>query len=185
MELPEIENIPAPGQGPLWVFAYGSLMWNPGFEFDRHTQAVIHGYHRRLCIWSWRYRGTPNRPGLVLGLDHGGSCVGQAFRVADGAQQKALAYLEEREMITGVYTPCYRKIRLANRRTIRALTFVARKNHKQYAGRLSLDQTLQTISNAAGSKGHNRDYILSTVQHLRELGLEDAFLTRVEQKIVR
>ena len=91
--------------GDLWIFGYGSLMWRPGFDYVERLPVRLHGYHRAFCVWSHRYRGTPERPGLVLGLDRGGSCLGIAYRIAPEKQDTVLAYLHEREMITGVYIP--------------------------------------------------------------------------------
>ncbi|MGI9303192.1 MAG: gamma-glutamylcyclotransferase [Gammaproteobacteria bacterium] len=161
--------------GDLWVFGYGSLMWNPGFVFAETHIARLFGYHRALCVWSWVYRGTRDQPGLVLGLDTGGSCKGRAFRVRERDRSAVLAYLYEREMIAYAYTPCVRPVRFG-RRCAQALTFVVDRAHRQYAGKLSAQDTARIIRAAAGDKGDNLEYLLNTAKHLRELGIRDKAL---------
>src|SRR5579862_38141 len=125
--------------GELWVFGYGSLMWRPGFTFREQVPARLRGLHRSLCVYSFFHRGTPERPGLVLGLDRGGMCRGIAFRVAAAAREKTIAYLRAREQVTAVYRETMRRIELedGSRQQVSALCYVVDRGHAQYAGRLS------------------------------------------------
>ena len=171
-----------PGED-LWIFGYGSLMWNPGFPYLERSEALLHGYHRRFCVYSHRYRGTPETPGLVLGLDRGGSCRGMAFRVAAADVPDTLTYLWGREMVTGVYKPGLRTVRLAGG-AAQACCFVVDRDHKQYCGKLSLKQTIAHICQGHGQRGPNCDYLFNTVCHLDELGIADSPLHRLA-KVVR
>lgn len=170
-----------------WVFGYGSLMWNPGFRFIERQRAVIHGYHRSLCMLSHMYRGTPDRPGLVLGLDIGGACHGIAFRVADEDWPGASAYLCAREQVTNMYHEVAKPVRLvgAEERKVTALTYAVDRTHRQYAGRLSLEEQLHHVRQGHGQSGSCTDYVLNTVQHLREAGIRDLPLERLVQALVR
>ncbi len=170
-----------------WVFGYGSLMWNPGFRFIERQRAVIHGYHRSLCMLSHMYRGTPDRPGLVLGLDIGGACHGIAFRVADEDWPGASAYLRAREQVTNMYHEVAKPVRLvgAEERKVTALTYAVDRTHRQYAGRLSLEEQLHHVRQGHGQSGSCTDYVLNTVQHLREAGIRDLPLERLVQALVR
>lgn len=159
----------------FWVFGYGSLMWQPDFDHVEARPAVLHGWHRAMCILSTRYRGRPEAPGLVLGLDRGGSCRGMAFRVPAGRAAAVTALLHEREMITGVYDPRLLPVRLGDGGVVAAYAFVARRDHPQYV-RLPLDAQARLIVGACGARGACRDYLENTVTHLRALGLPDAKL---------
>ncbi len=172
-----VTKLPA---GDLWVFGYGSLMWRPGFPYVDLQAARIHGYHRTLCVWSWVYRGTQSKPGLVLGLDMGGSCIGRAFRVTAANKIDAVNYLYEREMVTAVYVPTFVPVRLKSQRQVTALTFVVDRAHVQYAGKLSAEEAAEAVLRACGRSGDNTDYIANTVQHLDELGIRDRLLHRVD-----
>lgn len=156
-----------------WVFGYGSLIWRPGFAFERAERALLRGVHRRLCIYSHRHRGTAERPGLVFGLKRGGACVGMAFKVAEENWIEVREYLREREQVTGVYLETHRPARLASGELVEALTFVADPHHAQYAGRLSLEEQLALVDGAVGEAGPNVDYVLNTAQHLKEMGIAD------------
>lgn len=156
-----------------WVFGYGSLIWRPGFAFERSERALAGGVHRRLCIYSHIHRGTREQPGLVFGLERGGACVGMAFKVASKDWDEVRAYLEAREQVTAVYVESLRPVRLASGEKVEALTFVTDRNHEQYAGRLSLDEQYRLVSRAAGEAGANVDYVLNTASHLRVLGIAD------------
>jgi cation transport protein ChaC len=162
----------------LWVFGYGSLMWRPGFPFVEAVTAHLAGLHRALCVYSWVHRGTRERPGLVLGLDRGGSCKGIAYRVSGGDREKVIAYLRERELVTNVYLEAWRRIRLARpgEGVETALTYIVDRDHQQYAGKLGRDALLAHVRGREGQSGANSEYVINTVRHLRELGLHDAVL---------
>lgn len=141
---------------PLWVFGYGSLMWNPGFIFEKSCPALLKGYHRDFCIYSHHYRGTPDHPGLVLGLDHGGSCQGVAFLVSAEHSNAVIDYLNERELTGYAYQPKTVSITLDNNQVV-AYTFIADSNHRLYAGSLDLNTSARLIMEASGVNGLNRD----------------------------
>lgn len=177
----------------LWVFGYGSLMWNPEFPFVERRYAVLHGYHRSFCVYSHRYRGTPERPGLVLGLDAGGACKGIAYRIAAEDEPSVLDYLWYREMVSGVYRPTLHPVDLAEpeeatthagrSQRVDCCCFVADRRHRQYAGGLPYEESLRLLRQGVGMNGPNRDYLLNTVDHLRQLGVEDQGLERFAAQI--
>ena len=159
-----------PVQDDLWVFGYGSLMWDPGFDHVAAEKAQLHGYHRAFCMYSHRHRGTAERPGLVLALDRGGSCQGIAYRVRRNRAEEVLAYLWHREMPRYAYLP--RRLKASVRgKTIACLTFIVDRTQQNYAGRLSAQEAADIIAGAVGERGRNRDYLASTVRHLDELGI--------------
>jgi cation transport protein ChaC len=160
----------------LWVFAYGSLMWRPGFDFSERHRAFVRGYHRSLCVYSHFHRGTTERPGLVLGLDRGGSCNGVAFRVAGAAAEATRAYLRAREQVTLVYREVSLKSRLADGRIVVALCYVADRGHAQYAGRLERSELIRLVAQGEGVSGKNTEYVKSTQAHLAELSIRDTTL---------
>ena len=162
----------------LWVFGYGSLMWRPGFDYEERVPARLVGLHRALCVYSFVHRGTPERPGLVLGLDRGGMCRGIAFRVAADLRGKTIDYLRAREQVTSVYLETVRRVELEEnaRRQVRALCFIVDRNHEQYAGRLTLAECVRHVRQGQGSSGNNRDYVLETVQALEALGYRETDL---------
>ncbi len=165
-------------RGDLWVFGYGSLMWSPDFRFAEHHAAHLHGYHRSLCIYSHRYRGTPEQPGLVMGLCPGGSCWGVAFRIDSRHVGRTLEVLWNREMPDHVYEPRCVMVRLGRRR-VRAVAFVADRRHRQFAGRLSVPQTARMVAQGCGIRGRNLDYLANTVAHMDELGVREGHLHEV------
>ena len=169
----------------LWVFAYGSLMWHPGFDYLERVPARIVGLHRSLCVYSLHHRGTPENPGLVLGLDQGGECRGIAYRVPVRGRAKTLAYLRSREQITMVYRETIRPIVLAGdpERRVRALVYVVDRGHAQYAGELSLDQQLHYVRQGHGRSGANRDYVLATVKELEAQGCRDEELHLLAERL--
>jgi cation transport protein ChaC len=164
--------------GELWVFGYGSLMWRPGFAHLERVPARLIGLHRSLCVFSFVHRGTPERPGLVLGLDRGGMCRGIAFRVAAAARAETIAYLRGREQVTSVYVETMRQIELEERgrRKVRALCYTVDRSHVQYAGRLALTECLHHVRQGHGRSGANRDYVLETVRALETLGYRETDL---------
>ena len=159
--------------GALRVFAYGSLIWNPGFSYVERRKAKLLGYSRRLCVWSHHYRGAPESPGLVFGLDPGGECLGVVFRVEPKFREPTLAYLRARELITNVYLETEVVAVLESGEPVRAKTYVADVVHSQYAGRLSLERTLEIVRRASGRNGSNAEYVLNTRAHLEMLGIDD------------
>lgn len=175
---------PTPGESGLWVFGYGSLMWDPGFEFEESVSALLRGYHRDFCIRSIMYRGTPERPGLVLGLAPGGACRGMAFRVVPRLAEETLAYLHEREMVHYVYHP--RRVRLElGGRTVEAHTYVADTRDESFCGRLSIEAAAALIARSSGIRGPNRDYLENTLAHLDAIGVHDARLHRILEAVAR
>jgi cation transport protein ChaC len=166
-----------------WVFGYGSLMWNPGFSYEERRNAEIRGLHRALCIWSHVHRGTPEKPGLVLGLDLGGSCHGVAFRVLDANWQATVDYLRRREQVTKVYIEILHEARLDDKRLVRAIAYRADREHPQYCGKLPDEKLLETIRGAVGLSGANPDYVLATHDHLEELGIPDSTLSWLAKKL--
>jgi cation transport protein ChaC len=165
-------------KGDLWVFGYGSLMWRPGFEFIEQVPARLIGEHRALCVYSFVHRGTPEKPGLVLGLDRGGACRGVAFRVAEKRRADTIAYLRAREQVTSVYREVMRSVWLENepRQRVSALAYVVDRGHVQYAGRLSLAEQLRHVQQGHGQSGPNREYVISTVKAIEAEGFRDTQL---------
>ncbi len=157
----------------LWVFAYGSLMWNPGFDHEEKVAALLRGGHRALCILSTHYRGTPEAPGLVLGLDRGGSCRGIAFRVAAEKTAATYAYLTAREMVSRVYAEKWRMLQLEDGRRVRALAYFADPLHPQYVRLNSREEVLRRVQGARGSSGPCREYVLATLLAIRQIGVRD------------
>ncbi|MEG3617276.1 gamma-glutamylcyclotransferase [Magnetovibrio sp. PR-2] len=163
----------------LWVFAYGSLMWNPGFEHLEVVPGEVEGYHRSLCVLSTIYRGTPGNPGLVLGLDEGGSCCGLTFRVHADLIPETVKYLDEREKVTRVYTSEFVNVTLKDGREVEAYTFVVIRDHEQFAGELSYDQQACLVARGIGKNGTALEYLTNTIEHINELGLHDPDLHEV------
>lgn len=176
----ETNGAPRQDQG-TWVFAYGSLMWRPGFRYADAVRASLHGYRRGFCIYSVHYRGSLRRPGLVLGLERGGVCEGIAYRIAPEDEAEALAYIRAREQVSGVYREKIVRLSLAGdtQRIVTALTFVAEKRHPSFARALPVARQARVIRGASGSSGTNLDYLINTLMHLRELGIRDRQLERL------
>jgi cation transport protein ChaC len=175
---PEVANCVARGCD-VWIFGYGSLMWDPGFAFVEARPGLLRGYHRSFCVYSHRYRGTPERPGLVLGLDRGGACKGIAYRVPAADVASALHYLWEREMANRTYH--LKEVALATPGgAVMARAFAVDRTHKNYAGRLPLEETAQLILQGIGARGPCRQYLENTVRELKKLGLVDGPLHRLE-----
>jgi glutathione-specific gamma-glutamylcyclotransferase len=169
----------------LWVFAYGSLIWRPGFTYIERVPARLFGLHRALCVYSFVHRGTPERPGLVLGLDQGGACRGLAYRVTAEMRAQTIAYLRAREQVTMVYREATRPVLLLGQpeRRVTALVYLVDHSHPQYAGRLALDKQLHHVLHAHGQAGPNRDYVLSTVKALEALGYRDRDLHLLAERL--
>lgn len=161
--------------GDAWVFGYGSLMWNPAIHYQESRIGTVHGFHRRFCLWAPLGRGTPDNPGLVLGLARGGSCKGVAYRIAGADVEEEFRVLWRREMVSDGYTPRWVTADTAEG-PVTALTYVINRTCPRYAGRLPDDEAVKAIRSAAGDLGTNAEYLLSTVRHLDELGITDVRL---------
>ncbi|WP_186104276.1 gamma-glutamylcyclotransferase [Burkholderia gladioli] len=160
----------------LWLFGYGSLIWNPGLPTVEKVHGRVHGYHRGLYLWSRVNRGTPERPGLVLALDRGGSCSGVAFRIAGSSAMPHLETLWKREMPMGSYRPAWLPCTLSNGQRVRALAFVMRREAPTYTGKLSDEVFRAVFGSAEGRYGTTLDYVTRTVAALRESGIPDRAL---------
>jgi len=168
----------------FWVFAYGSLMWRPGFAYVEARPALLRGYHREFCVYSHRHRGTPERPGLVLGLDRGGCCRGLAFRVVAADREAVVRYLAEREMSTATYEPRTLPVATEAGRLL-VYAFVARRDHPQYAGKLPVERAAALIMQGQGISGLNRDYLINTIRRLETLGFVDKRLHALLAEVKR
>lgn len=168
----------------MWVFGYGSLLWNPGFEIDDKQIGLMHGYARSFCMRSIHHRGTSEHPGLVLALDEmqGASCEGVALRVKAGTEDETLAYLRERELISSAYLERILPVHLTSGEVVQAVTYVIDPEHVQYC-HLELEEQAQVISSAVGDRGPNTDYLHNTASHLVELGIEDADLNWLSRRV--
>lgn len=166
-------------QNDLWVFGYGSLMWNPGFDHVERVEATLNGYHRALCIYSVHHRGTPERPGLVLGLDRGGSCRGIAFRVEAKKRNAVITYLREREQVTSVYLETSHRLRLIDGRLVDGVAYTADRKHAQYAQKLPHEKLVELIKRSEGASGKNPDYVRATAKKLVDIGIHDRTLMRI------
>lgn len=168
----------------LWIFGYGSLIWNPGFEVAEMRLAQLEGWARSFCMWSVQYRGTPEVPGLVLALRAraGARCQGVALRVAPGAESQTLADLRARELVTSAYLE--RELPLqTDAGPLRAYAYVIDPAHPQYAMDLTPEAQAQIIARAQGSRGPNRDYLHATFAHLTRLGIHDPDLAWLEARV--
>jgi cation transport protein ChaC len=174
-----------PDAEDLWVFAYGSLMWRPGFDFlERHNARLV-GAHRALCVYSFVHRGTPEKPGLVFGLDHGGACRGIVYRVAAKKGAATIDYLRAREQVTLVYREAWRSVWLDGdpKRRVTALCYIVDRGHRQYAGRLSVARQMHFVRQGHGRSGPNRDYVLDAVKALEALGYRETELHLVAARL--
>ncbi|MFP6746224.1 MAG: gamma-glutamylcyclotransferase [Alphaproteobacteria bacterium] len=168
--------------GDLWVFGYGSVMWRPGFKHAERQAGRVFGYHRSLCVWSWVHRGTQASPGLVLGLDVGGSCLGIAYRVGAADKHDAADYLYRRELVTDGYEAMLHPVHLP-RGPVTALCFRANRGHPQYAGKLDHREAAAVVRRATGVSGANPDYVASAVQQLRAMGINDRVLVKINNLV--
>jgi len=169
--------------GDFWVFGYGSLMWRPGFAHVETERARLIGFRRSLCVHSHVHRGTPDRPGLVLGLDRGGSCIGLAFRVPGELRDEVVTYLHERGLITNVYLEKLLPVALETGARVEALCYVVDRSHPQYAGRMDAADAAMRVSGAVGQSGANDEYVLNTLEHMRALGIRDSWMEEVAARI--
>jgi cation transport protein ChaC len=171
-----------PPQTDLWVFGYGSLIWNPAFRFDDRLIGKVYGWHRSFCLWTSLSRGCPQQPGLILGLDHGGVCAGVLYRIPAADVDKELKVLWQREMSDGSYVPRWVYVSTALGR-IRAVTFTINRSHTRYAGKLAPAEVARVISRAEGKMGRCSDYLSNTVTSLKKMGILDHKLTALEKQV--
>ena len=165
----------------IWIFGYGSLIWNPGFDYETKQRARLTGFKRAFCMWSIHYRGNKQKPGLVLGLDpaQGVNCEGVAYFVAAQTAEKVHLYLRERELISYAYHERVETLRLEDGQQVQAICYIVDPAHSQYAGGLSLDEQAKVISSASGSAGPNLEYLQNTATHLAALGIDDPEMSRL------
>jgi cation transport protein ChaC len=171
-----------PSRGDLWLFAYGSLIWNPLIFFEEKRVGTVRGWHRSFCLWTQSGRGTKARPGLTLGLEPGGSCCGLAFRIAESESARELDIVWRREMLTGVYLPRWVGVESAEGR-FDAVAFRVNRAHPRYAGRLPEETVVAAIAAAQGPLGACATYLFNTVQHLEELGVTDRRLSHLSTRV--
>lgn len=169
----------------MWVFGYGSLLWDPGFPVARRAVATLEGWHRSFCMRSIHHRGTSESPGLVLALDRlaGATCRGLALAVAEGHEERTLAALRERELISSAYLERRLEVRLDGGGQVTALTYVIDPAHVQYCGGLPLEEQARIIARARGGRGPNSEYLFNTARHLAEIGLADPELEWLARRV--
>ena len=174
-----------PDHGDAWVFAYGSLIWNPTFEFADRRVATVQGWHRRFCLWIKTGRASPQAPGLTLALDRGGSCSGIAYRIDKGQVEEELLMLWRREMASGVYEARWVNVDIddGSKRSVKAVTFVANRRHARFTNSLSDAEIADYLAVARGPFGTCTEYLMNTIGHLEMLGLEDEGLERIRRCI--
>ncbi len=170
--------------GDFWVFGYGSLIWNPGFDFIAKQKGILNGFHRSLCMQSWVHRGTRENPGLILGLDHGGECQGMSMLVSEAKREDVVGYLRARELVTDVYQEIWAEVLLEDGTTQPALTYKVDVTHEQYVGKLPVEEQYEIIRNARGKSGNNTDYVKNTAKALREADIEDHELQTLDRMLV-
>ena len=172
----------APRPGQVWVFAFGSLIWNPTFHFVERRTARIHGFHRQFCLWARAGRGSPERPGLMLSLEPGGSCAGVAYRLPTRAAATELDVIWRREMFTMAYRPVWTVARTP-RGPVHAIAFSANRAHERYVPGLAQQAVVRYLATGAGPMGRCCDYLFETVAHLRQLGIRDRRLEALETRV--
>ena len=166
----------------VWIFGYGSLMWNPAFHYLERHPATVHGWHRSFCLWTPLGRGSPDNPGLVLGLDRGGSCRGVVYRIAGKDRDEELTLLWRREMVADGYRPRWARVR-CGAGAVRAIIWTINHDCDRYAGKLSVEQVARSLATAVGQLGPARDYLENTVAHLDELGAAENLLHEILRRI--
>jgi len=174
---------PHPEGEDVWLFGYGSLIWNPLFQFEERHVARLHGFHRRFCLWSHVGRGSLHTPGLVLGLDGGGSCRGVVFRISAGRAQQEMRLLWRREMVLGSYCPRWLKVSTGDRE-LNALAFIVNRSHASYTGRLPRETVLKTMAGARGFLGTPAEYLHETIRGLLAHGIRDEYLMDLRKRLL-
>lgn len=162
-------------QSQLWLFGYGSLIWNPEFEYEEMRPARMTGFERSFCMWSIHHRGSVEKPGLVLALDANPEaiCDGIAFRIAEDKAADIMAQVRERELVSAAYVEVAHAVQFKDGGQVDAIAYVIERDHAQYCGGLSLEEQAQVIATSTGGRGHNADYLFNTAAHMVELGIED------------
>ena len=180
-----VENMieTAPSLNSMWVFGYGSLIWNPALYFTEKKRGTVHGYHRRFCLWSTIGRGSPSRPGLMLGLERGGSCKGIFYKIDRREIRTELDIVFRRELITAAYRPTWVSARVLGKSPFKAIAFVINRAHNRYAGMLDDETVIQTIADAKGTLGTCSDYLYETVLQLENLGMPDRRLASIARHV--
>ena len=180
-----VENMieTAPSLDSMWVFGYGSLIWNPALYFTEKKRGTVHGYHRRFCLWSTIGRGSPSRPGLMLGLERGGSCKGIFYKIDRREIRTELDIVFRRELITAAYRPTWVSARVLGKSPFKAIAFVINRDHNRYAGMLDDETVIQTIADAKGTLGSCSDYLYETVLQLENLGMPDRRLASIARHV--
>lgn len=175
----------APGARPLWVFGYGSLVWNPGFAYASRHLARLEGFRRSFCMLSIHHRGTPENPGLVLALDaaEGAACEGVAFEIPAEIAEETLEYLRARELISAAYLETVQRLTLDDGRAAEAVVYVVDRAHEQYCGGMALEDQARRIAAAQGGRGPNCEYLHQTAAHLAALGLRDDELDWLSSRV--
>lgn len=176
MSLPESRDI--------WVFAYGSLIWNPCFEYEEKLPAYLRGYHRKLCVISHSYRGTPKRPGLVFGLDSGGSCHGLAFKIGQDKAQDAVNIIRSRELTSNIYQERFVALNLVDGRKVHALAYIVNHEHPKYISNLNAREIFDFVKDASGTSGSNPEYVINTFRGISSFGLRDKNLECLSEKLL-
>jgi cation transport protein ChaC len=171
-----------PPTDDVWLFAYGSLMWNPAFHFVEQRGGIVRGWHRRYCLWLHGGRGSPENPGLMLALDRGGSCAGALFRVAAAQARDELLLVWRRELFTGAYNSHWVTAHIGSD-AVRAVTFVANRLYQQYAGQLDEQEIAARLASATGSLGSCREYLSETLAALHAMDLRDHKLEKLQRLI--
>lgn len=174
---------PHPSGADVWLFGYGSLVWNPIFHFEERCVARLHGWHRSFCLWSHVNRGSLQKPGLVLGLDSGGSCRGVAYRIAGHHAEEELRLLWRREMVLGAYNPRWTKIDTGKNSPL-AIAFFVNREHPNYAGKLQMETVIKTLVSTRGHLGTPAEYLLETVRGLNEHGVRDPYLLELRRRVL-
>ena len=172
-----------PKKQPIWVFGYGSLIWNPMLEYVDKQPAIIYGYHRGFYCWSRINRGSPETPGLVLALDHGGSCRGLAYQLSAEKKTQELLILWRREMLGKVYTPKWVRANTAQG-VIHAITFVIDRSSAAYTGKLDEDRIVSIAMNASGHYGSCSDYLIDTAESLKQENIQDTKIFRLASELL-
>jgi len=173
------------GGGDVWLFAYGSLIWNPMIHFVDQRDATVHGFHRRFCLWTHLGRGSAERPGLILGLDRGGTCRGLAYRIEASKAPAELELLWRREMITGSYCPRWLRIATSEGGPGWAIAFLINRSHPRYAGQVPEERIVESIALAHGALGPCAAYLFDTAHHLQALGIRDTRLFRLRDRVAQ